>query len=1793
VAQVGRISGPLLQANLERNGIDLAFRNDLSTTQLLYLDVNNGKIGVNNATPTKELDVLGTTRTTNLIGTTSLSTPGFDITGSTFRVLTGDIYLNANEAIVMANMENGTIRISDNVISTISSNANIDITPNGTGTTEIINDLNVFGDIYTPGSITFGGNITIGDNQGNDTVTFQTDIDTDIIPDQSNQFDLGTPEKKWGDLYTYLINGDIAQLDEFVANGINLNLRPGGIIWVDVNGDDTNVGDSPFGAVQTIAEALSRADASSSQPFTVFVNAGEYQEALPLVVPENVTIIGSDIRNVIVTPDTSSQSEDVFHLNDKTVISNLTIKNHYYDSVNNTGYAFRFAPGAVMSERSPYIQNVTVLTQETSNGAGDAGRGAWIDGAELNAASPNATMLFHSCTFISPGADVINMTNGVRVEWLNSFTYFANRGLYAFNGATGRTSEDGSTVIYGAELRSIGSANVYGTYGAVADGADTLMYLIQHNFAYIGAGTDTTNDLDLVVQANEVVELNNGQIHYVSTDQVGNFRVGDNFFVNFETGQTSINIDTAEIDTLSGLVINSPGGTTVVDGSYITTGNILIDNNTISTNVGDLNLEGSTGTININSDTNVFGSLDIRDNFSFGGTLNIAGDQPGRTTANDRLVFNVQFEQDFNPHQHLTHSLGEVQRPWLNAWLSRLEVGDITFDGNVLTTDVSSANLELRASGTGLIYVPNNNVNITNNLTVDGTTDLQSASFSGLFNSVGTFDQTGNRTATNFNIIGDVDVTRSVQFEEILIDDNVITTTTSNADLEFRASGTGEILIPNNDVSVINDANIDANVSSDNVTVTNIFTSNIFDTGELQVGAVQEPFRYSFNIPVTTPGTYVFAYARQFVGGNSPWWNAAGIYYNGVEVFSYDVYRSDPLDRIILDQSIWPGQSTYGAQGRTFERGTVQYESANWEDGGIYFSRWEVRELGASVAAPNTIFGTVVDADLELRANGTGEIYIPNNNVQIDNNLTVNSNTKLEDGLTGQTFGPELVDNGTFDTNLNGWSQAGGGTATASNGNLRIDATGSARNVSQEITVEVGKTYDFEAQFRSVSNGNPFYLRIFESGVGTLFEWNETSGLVTDQELTFSFVPQTTTIDIIFRAVDTIVEWDNISMFEDEGINTVYTPVQVNVTGNITQTGNTTKTGDVTQTGNTTASGTLTGSNDFITTVITFDQDVISNTQEGLRMSSNSSDPNSLPEIVKAIIAGSTADDYTGQTEKNLINFLNNNNYVDVNNSGSLTTTDYIAYLQYIANGQTTDNLYDDFLKTVIDQIITQEYASPGYFNPVLFEGDYNNPDLEFRAAGTGEVLIPNNNVIVNNDTFASSIIANDIDVNQDLELNEIVITDSIIEIDDNFISTTISNANLELKASENKNVYIPNNSVTIENSLDINTNTNLKGTTFVGNITQTGTRNQTGNLNVIGNVYASTSNIESEIQFDDISFDDNVVATNESNADLELRANGTGVIAIFNNDVQIDNNVSIGTLDAKNINVSTSLSFEEFELSSDIQLFDNVITTTNSNSNLELRTSDNSNIDLQNLIVNNDIISTDTNDININVAGVLNLNSTGAFKVPVGSTAERQVVSNSFRFNNTDSVFEAFNNNNRVISFNGVYSSNRRTSLLAHPTDNTIDVTVQNIQVGTLDSNGLSIHGLDVDDILVNNNSIRTNVSNSPLELRTNGTGDLVIDNISINTNTITNTVDSVFELNNTLYGKVKFASNGAVRIPSGTSAERPPTPEVGMTRWNTENELLEVWDGSTFITAAGTSATLSQEEMDDLVLEYTLIFG
>lgn len=57
---ISRVGGPMLNQNLIRQGVDLSFETDL-----LYLDVNNMRIGINTAIPNYDLDVVGDAKISN------------------------------------------------------------------------------------------------------------------------------------------------------------------------------------------------------------------------------------------------------------------------------------------------------------------------------------------------------------------------------------------------------------------------------------------------------------------------------------------------------------------------------------------------------------------------------------------------------------------------------------------------------------------------------------------------------------------------------------------------------------------------------------------------------------------------------------------------------------------------------------------------------------------------------------------------------------------------------------------------------------------------------------------------------------------------------------------------------------------------------------------------------------------------------------------------------------------------------------------------------------------------------------------------------------------------------------------------------------------------------------------------------------------------------------------------------------------------------------------------------------------------------------------------------------------------------------------------------------------------------------------------------------------------------------------------------------------------------------------------------------------------------------------------
>ena len=1172
---VGRISGPLLKSNLVRNGIDLAFETDL-----LYLDVANNRVGINNSNPQFDLDVIGTTRTQNFTvtgGTAEMA--GIKFENNTLSTTASTITLGTLDNVVFQKkLRVGDIDIDSNVIQTNTSNSNLELRPNGTGKVIVDTDMDVQGNIHATGNISADGNITLGDANTDD-VVFQGEVASNIVPDADNTYTLGTPTKRWKEVNSFDITATNLNVTTLTSPGVDFLKTHQNMLYVAENGSDSDLGNHPQSPFGTIKHALSQASSGD----VVHVFAGEYTETFPLTVPQGVTLRGQSLRSVNIKPTVQSEFNDAFLLNGESTIEELTVKDFYsggkyfqilttpttntftvnigtapqahtyvsggtvdsddstvatitnavYDNTTglltvttssahgryignfvflkdltfncsngnkvypNNGYAFRFATDFEVTSRSPYIRNITVITKgKTTSGSdprgflsGDAGKGAYVDGSYATANSKEASMLFHSATFITPGVDAISMTNGVRVEWLNSFTYFANRSIYGFdsnlgiksdgktqlrvngsptfnagetityydtdgttvlatgtieskslddkifidgkvtgfeeattrsgktltangdaqlstaqkkfgttsllldgtgdyvslassndfgfgtgafsinfwvrldaiggtaqnlldmragsasdtavrlyttsgnlyfdvggtaqitansalsattfhhividrsgtstklfvdgtqvgtysdsnnygnikplvigaaydgsnatdghiddfrvvkstsiyqsafsapssrhpvtsqtvlmarfdgtNGATtfeddatiaqdirfsGGATSDGFTLVdytdFGAEIRSIGSASVYGNFGLFGDGPGVIMYAIGHNLGYIGTGAGEENDPGNVIQLNEVTQLNGAKVRFNSVDHKGDFRVGDLFHVNQEDGTVTFTSANFNINTNSGLTFTTGSSNTIITGEKVETGNLILSGNTLSSSSGNIILDAA-DKIQFVDDVDITGNLDVSGDVTIGGNITF-GD-----SSNDSIQFVAGIDSDLVPSIHNTYSLGTFTDTWSNLYVSRMFLDDFEIDTNVIKTTQSNADLELRANGTGKVRMPANNVKIDNDLTVTGTTTLSNLVVNGNTNITGNSTQTGNLNITgNTNISQDLFVDESAQFDEIKIENNVISTTTTNADMEIRASGTGRILIPDNDVVITNNLEV-------------------------------------------------------------------------------------------------------------------------------------------------------------------------------------------------------------------------------------------------------------------------------------------------------------------------------------------------------------------------------------------------------------------------------------------------------------------------------------------------------------------------------------------------------------------------------------------------------------------------------------------------------------------------------------------------------------------------------------------------------------------------------------------------------------------------------------------------------------------------------------------------------------------------------------------------------------------------------------------------------------------------
>jgi len=1059
MAQVGRISGPLLKANLERQGIDLAFKNVSSSTPVLFLDVNNNRIGINyNGTPLSELYVPTKINTTSATIDNTAQFQNWTISPNGISISSGDINLITDNTVPsgspmppvrLTGFGTGTtaeqfLAIRDNNIGSVN-NSDIVLDPAGTGTVEFPTNLNVDGNMFATGNIRADGNLTLGSGDEDD-IVIGAELVVDLVPDSSNTYKIGEPGKQFDNFFGNEITMGFLNGVAIKASGSptpqpgsstvqNLGLDIGNTFFVSQNGNDSDAGFHPAGPFRTIKRALDAADASTSGPVTIRVSPGSFEEITPLVVPANVTIIGEDMRNTIIRPESAYQSNDIFLLEDNTTIMNLTIQDFYYDSGNDTGYAFKFNSQARIATRSPYIQNVTVITKGTTTSAsdprgfasGDAGKGALVDGAALDIETDanQASMLFHSVTFITPGVDALTCKNGVRVEWLNCFTYFANIGINCQNG-TGRTTPDSATKT-GVELRSIASACVYGNTGIRGDGNNVLIYAINHNLAYIGTGKFVDNDPSRANQTQEVVKLNSAKVYFTSQDHTGDFRVGDQFFIDLENGTTSLDVAQAQFDNLNSLQITTGGSTTEITPTSINVGDFLLSGNTVKTLSNNFLMNSNSTNNKINFLGNVtMPSLDLDGELIINGNFYYQyGQIPNLTTLDDDA-------KNIIPYPTNTYNIGASFSNYKNLHVSEVNSGNIRFIDNKITNFATDENLNFGANGTGKVSIKDSDFELTSgNFLGNGANTFSQLQVNGNFVAAGgsTLNFLSGYSATNF-VTEDINVSNETQLEDIKFDGTTITTTASNSNLDLNASGTGKIEFYNLTTQTNLNINNTLTFSDNNFTrVTAKFDSgnikiydNVIETTESnsdlelrsytgKVKAEDVNFQTSNTIGSDSTDVEINANLVKITGSNK-----------GLKLGKGTTAQQDNILgglRFNTDENIFEGYVTgwLGFNGLYSDDkqtrviahptdNTLLFKTGGVNQGTIDSTKLTINGLQADevLINGNTITSANSNADLELEASGNGYVFVDDIEFQRSKIIATTTNDNLTFSSTGDGY---------------------------------------------------------------------------------------------------------------------------------------------------------------------------------------------------------------------------------------------------------------------------------------------------------------------------------------------------------------------------------------------------------------------------------------------------------------------------------------------------------------------------------------------------------------------------------------------------------------------------------------------------------------------------------------------------------------------------------------------------------------------------------------------------------------------
>ena len=303
-----------------------------------------------------------------------------------------------------------------------------------TGTLNLNGGISASGDItasnaYISGNIVLGGTITIGDN-ATDSVIFNADLSSSIIPDATSTYDLGSTTKVYRNIYASNVSasaftgslfgmGDPTSFSTSVDTRLDYLEGPfstsvdsrmdlleaamsgSNRLYVSPEGIDTNDGTEPhkpFKTIKAAVESLGSAVASNIKRYTIFVGSGNYTEQNPIAVPPGVAIVGDTLRTVRLTA--ANPTKDYFHCHDSNYFYGLR-----FLDLKHPAFAFSYpCSTAIGTISAGGVSGLTMIHTESGYVNGESVN-VIIEGPDASGSVATATAT------VSGGILSINMVN--------------------------------------------------------------------------------------------------------------------------------------------------------------------------------------------------------------------------------------------------------------------------------------------------------------------------------------------------------------------------------------------------------------------------------------------------------------------------------------------------------------------------------------------------------------------------------------------------------------------------------------------------------------------------------------------------------------------------------------------------------------------------------------------------------------------------------------------------------------------------------------------------------------------------------------------------------------------------------------------------------------------------------------------------------------------------------------------------------------------------------------------------------------------------------------------------------------------------------------------------------------------------------------------------------------------------------------------------------------------------------------------------------------------------------------